>query len=124
MQVDRRQHRRVPVLWRLVFYANRFFGNGTVLDISPMGWRVAGLLGVPTDTALRMRLWPGDSQYHYMEIEEAKVLWMSDHQFAIAIKRLHPKDEPMMFELERRMLGSRSVIPMDMHPSKIHKFVM
>lgn len=110
LQLDYRQHCRVPVLWRVVFYSDRLFAHGTVLDISPKGWRIASLVSVPTDVNMKLRVWPRASQYQYLEIEEATVLWVKEHQFAIAITRLCPKDEETMFELEKRTMGFRLTV--------------
>jgi len=117
IQVDNRQHRRIPVLWRAVFYSERLFTPGTVLDISPNGWRIASLLTVPAGITLKLRVWPGPSHYHYLDIKEATVMWMKQHQFAITIKRVRPNDELMLFELEQWTMGIRSTIRRVIHPS-------
>ena len=117
IQVDNRQHRRIPVLWRAVFYSERLFTPGTVLDISPKGWRIASLLAVPAGIRLKLRVWPGPSHYHCLNIDEATVIWMKEHQFGIAIKRVRPNDELMLFELEQWTMGIRSTIRRVIHPS-------
>ena|SRR5215510_13193614 len=116
VQVDSRQHRRIPVLWRAVFYGERMFANGTVLDISPKGWRIASLLAVPAGSTLKLRVWPGPSHYH-LNIDEATVIWMKEHQFGIAITRVRPNEELVLFELEQWTMGIRSTIRRAIHPS-------
>lgn len=101
--LENRHHPRVPVQWPVVYYTPEFFGHGTVVNVSPLAWRIQGSMPFRAGMHLGVRVWPQQSTY--LEIEEATVLWASGEQFVIEIDRVRPEDEPAMLKLQEQTIG-------------------
>lgn len=102
-QSERRQHARIPVQWPTVFITSQFFGHGTVVDVSPLAWRIRGSMPVEAGTQLVIRVWPEQSSY--LEIEVATVLWAKEKDFAFEIYQVRPEDEAAMVKLQEHTVG-------------------
>jgi hypothetical protein len=102
-QSERRQHARIPVQWPTVFITPQFFGHGTVVDVSPLAWRIRGSMPVQSGTQLVIRVWPEQSSY--LEIEVATVLWAKEKDFAFEIYQVRPEDEAAIIKLQEHTMG-------------------
>lgn len=71
-----------PVNWPVLYRGDDFMAEGTVLDLSPLGWRVAGPMPVVPGMQLTLQLWVPDKP-EPVRIERATVLWVKDCEFAI-----------------------------------------
>ena len=82
---------RFPIQWPTLYGAANFIANGTVLDLSLMGCRLAGTM--PPDQGLRLHLWVYPSQRERgIYVEEARVKWISDEQFGLEFVKIQTQD--------------------------------
>jgi PilZ domain-containing protein len=86
-----RNHPRFPILWPTLYGGDDFIGQGTVLDVSLMGCRLAGTM--PPDLGMRLSLclYPAHRSTE-VYIEEARVKWIKDEQFGIEFVKVRTKD--------------------------------
>jgi hypothetical protein len=94
---------RAPVLWGVVLYCGNSTAHGTILNVTPHAWEIAGSMVVQPNMTLKIRLWPVSSCY--LEIEEAKVLWVREKRFGVALTRIRPRDQEAIFALEQHNFG-------------------
>jgi hypothetical protein len=86
-----RRHTRFPVRWRVVYGCEEFLCEGTVLDVTQIGWRVAGPMPVQPGMRLTLHLWPEDKSGP-LRVERATVLWVKGWEFALDVPHLTPDD--------------------------------
>ena len=86
-----RRRTRFPVRWPVVYRCGEFLGEGTVLDFTHRGWRVAGCMPVKPDMRLILRMWPPDKPEH-VRIKRTTVLWAKDCEFAVDVPEMEPND--------------------------------
>ena len=88
---ERRQHARFVVQWPL-FYANdELIGQGALLNLSQVGCQIAGTMPVHQGMILRMWVSPAHKE-ECLCVEEARVLWVKEHEFGLELGRLHSAD--------------------------------
>ena len=89
--MERRRSERFKVRFRSSFSAGTMLGgDGTVVDVSERGCRIASETTPPKETELEMRVHlPGEESP--IEIETAVVVWSDGHEFGLEFKRLQPK---------------------------------
>ena len=94
-----------PVLWGVVLYHGAGATHGTILNVTPHAWEIAGSLPIQQRMTLKMRIWPGYKRYPYLEIEEATVLWVKEGSFGVALTRVRERDQAAIFALEQKNFG-------------------
>lgn len=100
-----RRHTRFPVQWPLVYGCDEFFGEGTVLDLTHLGWRIAGCMPVKPGMRLTLRIWPPDKP-EQVRVEQANVLWVNGCEFAVDVPEMAPNDHLWVTQFLDRNLES------------------
>jgi len=91
LQNTLRNRPRFPIQWPTLYGTEDFIANGTVLDLSLVGCRLAGTMA--PHHGIRLHLWVYPSQRERgIYVEEARVKWVSDEQFGIEFVRIRPQD--------------------------------
>lgn len=103
-----RKHTRFPVRWAVVYGCEGFLGEGTVLDVTRIGWRVAGVMPVQPGMRLTLQLWP-EGKPDRMRVE-ATVLWVNGCEFALDKPKLTAGDHAWISEFLNQKL-SLSLMP-------------
>jgi len=84
---EQRHHPRSVAIWPVTYWNDELFGQGTVLNVSHLGCRVAGTMMVVD--GMRLKLWispPGKGES--LCVEEGRVQWVKDHEFGVEFRRL------------------------------------
>jgi hypothetical protein len=82
-----RDYARFPVRWPVTYWNQGLFGQGTVLEVSHELCRVAGTISVAAGMVLQLWISPPQKEAPLC-VEEARVLWVKDHEFWIELRRL------------------------------------
>jgi hypothetical protein len=99
-----RRHSRFPVSWPVLYGNNAFFAEGTVLDLTARGWRVAG--SMPVTPGMQLTLQVSIPEHSApLCVHRATVLWVLDHEFAIEAHEMAPIDQAWVAEFLRHKLG-------------------
>ena len=87
MVKERRAGHRVAARWPVTYWNAELFGQGTVLNVSHLGCRVAGTMTVAD--GMRVKLWisPPHKEDEVC-VEDAEVIWANDHEFGVRFDRL------------------------------------
>jgi hypothetical protein len=99
-----RRHTRCPVNWPVLYREDEFLAEGTVLDLTQIGWRVAGPMPVTPGTELAFVVWVPDKT-EPLRIERATVLWVNGCEFAIEARQMVPSDHMWVTEFLNRKVG-------------------
>ncbi len=99
-----RRHSRFPVSWRVVYGTTEFVAEGTVLDLTTRGWRIAGTMPVAPGMQLRLQVCVPERP-EPLHVLRATVLWANDHEFAIEADEMARRDETWVTEFLRQKLG-------------------
>ena len=99
-----RRHSRFPVSWPVLCRNNAFFAEGTVLDLTTRGWRVAGSMPVTPGMQLTLQVSIPERSAPLC-VHRATVLWVLDHEFAIEAHEMAPIDQAWVAEFLRHKLG-------------------
>ncbi|MGQ0556251.1 MAG: hypothetical protein ACT4PN_09960 [Nitrospiraceae bacterium] len=99
-----RRHSRFPVSWPVLYGNNAFFAEGTVLDLTARGWRVAGSMPVTPGMQLTLQVSIPERSAPLC-VHRATVLWVLDHEFAIEAHEMAPIDQAWVAEFLRHKLG-------------------
>ena len=99
-----RRYSRFPVSWPVLYGNDAFLAEGTVLDLTSLGWRVAGAMPVAPGMQLSLKVSVPDRS-RPLCIQRATVLWVKDHEFAIEAHEMEPSDEDWVTEFLRNKLG-------------------
>ena len=99
-----RPQRRFPVSWPVLYGGDEFLAEGTVLDLTQLGWRVAGAMPVVPGTPVTLQVWVPD-KLAPVRIQRATVLWVHEHEFAIEAHEMAPSDQAWVTEFLNRKLG-------------------
>ncbi len=102
---EQRHHPRVPVEWPVLYSTPSFSAHGTVIDVSALAWRVEGSLPLQAGMQIAVQVWPKRSAY--LEIQEARVLWARDLDFALEILEVSPAHELELTRLQEHTLGKK-----------------
>lgn len=99
-----RRHSRFPVSWPVIYGNDSLLAEGTVLDLTALGWRVVGSMPVVPGMQLTLQVSiPERSAPLY--VLRATVLWVKDHEFAIEAHEMAPIDHAWVTEFLRHKLG-------------------
>ena len=109
-----RRHSRFPVSWHVLYGNDAFLTEGTVLDLTARGWRVAGSMPVVPGMQLTLQVSIPERPTP-LSVHCATVLWVHDHEFAIEAHEMTPIDQAWVTEFLRQKLGlmwmSRTIDP-------------
>lgn len=99
-----RKHSRFPVRWPVLYSGEDFVGEGTVLDITQTGWRLAGAMPVAPGMRLTLHLWP-QGKRGPIRIQQATVLWVNGCEFALDVPELAAEDGAWLARFLDHRLG-------------------
>lgn len=99
-----RKHSRFPVRWPVLYSGEDFVGEGTVLDITQTGWRLACAMPVDPGMRLTLHLWP-QGKGGPIRIQQATVLWVKGCEFALDVPELAPEDGAWLARFLDHRLG-------------------
>ena len=86
-----RNHPRFPTHWPMLYGGEDFIGQGTLLDVSLIGCRMAGTM--PLEQGMRVSLWLYPTHRNSnIYVEEARVKWIRDEQFGIEFIEVRTED--------------------------------
>lgn len=88
---------RFPVSWPMRYGNATFLAEGTVLDLTARGWRVAGPMPVVPGLPLTLQV-SVPERATLLRVQRATVLWVKDHEFAIEVQDLEPMDQAWVSE--------------------------
>ena len=89
---DQRSHWRFAARWPMTYSNDELFGHGTILNVCHTGCRVAGTMTVEEGMRLKLLITPPNKE-EALCIEEARVLWVKDHEFGIGFRRMATIDQ-------------------------------
>ena len=99
-----RHHSRFPVSWPVLYGNDTFFAEGTVLDLTALGWRVAGSMPVTPGMQVTLQVFVPERPTP-LRVLRATVLWVKDHEFAIEAHEMKSSDQTWVAEFLRQKLG-------------------
>ncbi|MBX3330114.1 MAG: hypothetical protein KF722_06915 [Nitrospira sp.] len=99
-----RHHSRFPVSWPVLYGNDTFLAEGTVLDLTALGWRVAGSMPVAPGMQLTLQVSVPERPTP-LRVQRATVLWVKDHEFAIEAHEMESSDQAWVTEFLRHKLG-------------------
>lgn len=99
-----RRHSRFPVSWPLLYGNEAFVAEGTVLDLTALGWRVAGSIRVVPGMELSLQVSVPERSTPLC-VRRATVLWVHDQEFAIEAHEMTTVDQAWVTEFLRQKLG-------------------
>jgi hypothetical protein len=103
--MEQRQHPRYPVHFQSSFSSvNLVGGEGSLVDLSLRGCRIATLIDVHPGTTLELRIHLSDEE-PALKVEQGVVRWHRDSQFGLEFASLKPEEwarlQHAVKELER-----------------------
>lgn len=99
-----RRHSRFPVSWPVLYGDGAFLAEGTVLDLTARGWRVAGSIPVAPGMQLTLKVSIPDRATPLC-IHRAIVLWVKEQEFAIEANEIAQEDQAWVTEFLQQKLG-------------------
>ncbi len=109
-----RRNARFAVRWPILYGTDEVIAQGTLLDLSVMGCRLAGTMPVETGMSLWLRLHP-QHRHDELRVEEARVTWVKGLEFGIELKKMPPADHHWLMRFldraERRSTFNGMPIP-------------
>ena len=99
-----RHSSRFPVSWPVLYGNDAFLAEGTVLDLTARGWRIAGSMPVAPGMQLTLKVSVPDKPT-LLCVHQATVLWVREHEFAIEAHEMGPIDQAWVIEFLRQKLG-------------------
>lgn len=99
-----RRYSRFPVRWPMLYGSDELVAEGTVLDLTSLGWRLAGSMPVVPGMQLTLQIAIPERSAP-LHIQRATVLWVKDHEFAIEAHEMAPIDHAWVDEFLRQKLG-------------------
>ena len=103
----------------MVYGSEELVGEGTVLDLTSLGWRLAGSMPVVPDMQLALQISIPERSAP-LQIKRATVLWVKDHEFAIEAHEMAPIDQAWVDEFLRQNLGLAWMSRTPGHETSIH----
>jgi hypothetical protein len=99
-----RRASRFPVSWPMRYGNATFLAEGTVLDLTDRGWRVAGSMPVVPGMWVTVQV-SIPERPTLLRVQRATVLWVKDHEFAIEVHDMEPMDQAWVSEFLHHKLG-------------------
>ncbi|NGZ95110.1 MAG: hypothetical protein CV089_03055 [Nitrospira sp. WS110] len=114
-----RRHSRFPVRWPMLYGSEELIAEGTVLDLTSLGWRLAGSMPVVPGMQLALQI-SVPERFTPLLIKRATVLWVKDHEFAIEAHEMASIDQAWVDEFLRQKLGLVWMSPTYSHENSVH----
>ena len=105
---------RVPVRWPMRYGNATFLAEGTALDLTDRGWRMAGTMPVVPGMRVTVQV-AVPARATLLCIHRATVLWVNDQEFAIEAQVMDPMDQAWVTEFLQQKLG-RQLMPRTTQP--------
>lgn len=99
-----RRHTRLPVQWPMLYGNEEFVAEGTVLDITAVGWRIAGPMPVQPGMHLCIQVSPPEYQGG-PKMLDATVLWTKGCEYALSVEDPYHIDNLWLMDFLNRALG-------------------
>jgi hypothetical protein len=99
-----RRASRFPVSWPMRYGNAAFLAEGTVLDLTARGWRMAGTMPVLPGMWVAVQV-SIPERPTLLRVQRATVLWVKDHEFAIEVHHMDPMDQAWVSEFLHQKLG-------------------
>lgn len=99
-----RRYSRFPVKWPMLYGSDKLVAEGTVLDLTALGWRLAGSMPVVPGMQLTLQVSIPERPTP-LRVQRATVLWVKDLEFAIEAHEMAPIDHAWVDEFLRQKLG-------------------
>jgi hypothetical protein len=99
-----RRYSRFPVRWPMLYGSDELIAEGTVLDLTSLGWRLAGSMPVVPGMQLTLQVSIPERSTP-LRIQRATVLWVKDHEFAIEAHEMPHIDHAWVAEFLNQKLG-------------------
>lgn len=114
-----RRYSRFPVRWAVLYGNEELLAEGTVLDVTTLGWRLAGSIPVVPGMPLTLQV-SIPVRSTPLRIERATVLWVKDQEFAIEVHDMAPIDRAWVEEFLRQKLGLMWISRAADHETSVH----
>lgn len=105
-----RRHSRFPVSWPVLYGNDAFVAEGTILDLTTLGWRLAGAMPVAPGMQLTLQV-SVPERSTLLCVHRATVLWVHDHEFAIEAHEMASIDHAWVTDFLKEKLGLRWISP-------------
>jgi hypothetical protein len=89
---ERRHYGRFMVQWPMLYANEELIGRGTLVNVSHAGCQIVGTMPVTVGMLLKVWISPGHRE-EALYVEEARVLWVKEHQFGLDLRHLTPNDQ-------------------------------
>jgi hypothetical protein len=99
-----RRQSRFPVSWPVLYGGDELLAEGTVLDLTQIGWRIAGAMPVRPGMQLALAVWVPEKR-EPLRVERATVLWVNGCEFAIEAHEMAPCDQTWVRDFLSQKLG-------------------
>jgi len=110
-----RHNTRFSVRWPVIYGTNDCVAEGTLVDLSAVGGRMAGTMPVELGGLLWLRVYPPHS-HGEIRVEQARVTWVKNQEFGIQLQHLSPADHHWLLRYtehaERRSTFKPMPVPM------------
>lgn len=93
-----------PARWPTLYGNETLVANGTVLDVTANGWRMAGTMPVRPGMQLNFWVWPPERPKG-LHVENAMVLWVKGNEFALEVLDMDPIDREWLTQFLDCTLG-------------------
>jgi hypothetical protein len=90
-----RLHLHWPVHWSMLYGNEEFVANGTVLDITSTGYRVAGPVPVYPGMRLNIWVWPPDKP-EGLHMGDVTILGVNGYAFGLYVENMYPMGHKWM----------------------------
>lgn len=114
-----RRYSRYPVRWPMLYGSDELVAEGTVLDLTSVGWRLAGSMPVVPGMQLALQISVPERSTPLV-IKRATVLWVKDHEFAIEAYEMAPIDHAWVDDFLRQKFGLVWLSRTHGHENSIH----
>jgi hypothetical protein len=99
-------YRRVPTDYPGCYLTSSSFRQGVVRDLSLNGFRIEGQSGLQRNSVVMVRVWLPD-QEGSIDIDQAVVRWVREHEFGIQIIALSNEADLRLANYVERVLQEK-----------------
>ncbi len=114
-----RRYSRFPVRWPMLYGSDELIAEGTVLDVTSLGWRLAGSIPVAPGMQLTLQVSIPERSTP-LRIQRATVLWVKGDEFAIEAHEMPPVDHAWVAEFLHHKLGLMWMSRTDDQETSVH----
>ena len=87
-----RNQPRFAVRWAVFYQSDELLGQGTLLDVSLTGGKMAGTMPVEVGSPIELFVYP-PHKHQEIHIQEAVVTWVKGETFGLQFKQLKQNDQ-------------------------------